>query len=123
MQDENLVKKIHKIMNGDINKNFSIAQDGMLTLKGRICVPDVDNLRKSIMEEAHCSTYAMHLGSTKMYRTIKENYCWSSMKRNIAEFVSRCLVCQQVKAEHQKPSGTIECKMTNLPPNRDSSAT
>ena len=46
-------------MNGDISGNFSIAQDGMLTLRGRICVPDVDDLRKSIMEEAHCSAYAM----------------------------------------------------------------
>ena len=61
-------------MNGDIGENFSISQDGMLTMKGRMCVPDVEDLRKLIMEEAHCSTYAMHSGSTKMYRTIKENY-------------------------------------------------
>ena len=43
-----------------------------------------------------------------MYRTIKENYWWSGMKRDVAEFVSRCLVCQQVKAEHQKPSKTLQ---------------
>ena len=43
-----------------------------------------------------------------MYRTIKENYWWSGMKRDIAEFVVRCLVCQQVKAEHKKPSGTLQ---------------
>ena len=30
------------------------------------------------------------------------------MKRDIVEFVSRCLVCQQVKAEHRKPSGTLQ---------------
>ena len=30
------------------------------------------------------------------------------MKRDIAEFVSRCLVCQQVKTEHQRPSGTLQ---------------
>ena len=80
----------------------------MLTLRGRICVPDVDDLRKLIMEEAHCSAYAMHSGITKMYRTIKENYWWSGMKRDVAEFVLRCLVCQQVKAEHQKPSETLQ---------------
>ena len=60
------------------------------------------------MEKAHCSMYAMHPGSTKMYHTIKENYWWLGMKKDIAEFVSRCLVCQQVKAEHQKPSGTLQ---------------
>ena len=62
-------------------------------MKEKMCVPNVDNLRKVIMEEAHCSAYAMHPGSTKMYRTIKKNYWWSGMKRDIAEFVSRCLVC------------------------------
>ena len=60
------------------------------------------------MEEAHCFSYAMHPRSTKMYRTIKENYWWSGMKRDIVEFVSRCLVCQQVKVEYQRPSGTLQ---------------
>ncbi|WRX14200.1 Reverse transcriptase domain - like 10 [Theobroma cacao] len=46
-------------------------------------------------------------GSTKMYRTIKESYWWSGMKRDIAEFVEKCITCQQIKAEHQKPSGVI----------------
>ena len=75
--------------------------------KGRVCVPDVENLRKLIMEEAHYSTYAMHLGSTKMYQTIKKNYWWFGMKKDVADFVSRCLVCQQVKVEHQKPLETL----------------
>ena len=77
-------------------------------MRGRVCVPDVGDLRKLIMEEAQCSTYAMHLGSTKIYHTIKENYWWLGMKRNIASFVARCLVCQQVNAEHQRPSRTLQ---------------
>ena len=69
-------------------------------MKGRVCVLNIDDLRKAIMEEAHCLAYAMHLNSTKMYRTIKENYWWLGMKRDIAKFVFKCLVCQQVKANH-----------------------
>ena len=30
------------------------------------------------------------------------------MKKKIASFVSRCLTCQQVKVEHQKPAGKIQ---------------
>ena len=77
-------------------------------MRGRACVSDVDNLRKLIMEEAHCFVYAMHLGSTKMYRTIKKSYWWSGMKRDVVEFVARYLVCQQVKAEHERPSRTLQ---------------
>ena len=73
----------------------------------RLCVPDVGDVRKEIMEEAHSSAYAMHPGSTKMYHTLKEHYWWKGMKRDIAEFVFRCLTCQQVKAEHQKPAGRV----------------
>ena len=95
-------------MSGEIGENFSISQDGMLTMKGRICVSDVEDLRKMIIEEAHYSTYAMHSGSTKMYRNIKESYWWSNMKRDVVKFISRCLVCQQVKAENQRPLGTLQ---------------
>ena len=100
MQDNDIVKKVHKIMNGKIGENFMITQDGMIVMKGGICMHNVDDLRKVIMEESHCSAYAMHPDSNKMYRTIKENYWWSNRKRDKAEFVSRCLVCQQMKAKH-----------------------
>ena len=70
MQDEELVKEVNKITNVEIGENFSISQDGMLTMKGRVCVPDIKNLRKLIMEEAHYSAYAMHPSSTKIYRTM-----------------------------------------------------
>ena len=59
-------------------------------MKGKVCVSNVDDLRKAIIDEAHCSAYAMHPGSTKIYRTIKENYWWSGMKRDIETFVSMC---------------------------------
>ena len=42
-------------------------------MKCRACVPDVEDLRRLIIEEAHCSE-KINPNSTKMYRTIKENY-------------------------------------------------
>ncbi|XP_049378042.1 uncharacterized protein LOC125842770 [Solanum stenotomum] len=50
----------------------------------------------------------MHPGGTKMYQAIKEHYWWNGMKRDIAEFISKCLVCQQVKARHQVPVGLLQ---------------
>ena len=76
-------------------------------MKGRVCVLDIDDLRRAIMKEARCSAYSMHPGSTKMYQTIKENYWWFGMKKDIVEFVSKCLMCQQVKVKHQKPTETL----------------
>ena len=30
------------------------------------------------------------------------------MKRHVGDFVRRCLMCQQIKAEHQKPTGLLQ---------------
>ena len=49
----------------------------------------------------------MHLVSIKMYKDLKTSYWWSEMKRDISEFVTKCMVCQKVKAEHQVPSGLL----------------
>ena len=63
----------------------------------RLCVPDVIELKKEIMEEAHSSAYAMHPWSTKMYMTLKDHYWWRGMKREIEEFVSKCSTYQQLR--------------------------
>ena len=47
-------------------------------------------------------------GSTKMYQDLKRNYWWPNMKRKIADWVSKCLTCQKVKTEHQRPSGLLQ---------------
>ena len=80
----------------------------MLYYKDRVCVPDDNDLRKAILEEAHSGSFAIHPGSTKMYQDLKMSFWWSGMKRDISEFVTKCLVCQRVKAEHQVPSGLLQ---------------
>ena len=50
----------------------------------------------------------MHPGSTKMYQDLKTSYWWSGMKGDVSEFVTKCMVCQKVKAEHQVPSGLLQ---------------
>ncbi|KAL7177744.1 hypothetical protein ACSBR2_031000 [Camellia fascicularis] len=43
-----------------------------------------------------------------MYRDLHGHFWWNGMKGDIAEFVAQCLVCQQVKVEHQKPAGKLK---------------
>ena len=79
-----------------------------MIVKGkRMCVLKYGELKKDIMEETHSSTYAMHLSSIKMYKTLKEHSWWNGMKKEIASFISRCLTYQQLKVEHQRPVGKI----------------
>ena len=87
---------------------FRIDDNDCLTFRGRLCVPRNSELISMILNEAHSSRMSVHPGSTKMYNDLKRQYWWHGMKRDISEFVSKCLICQQVKAEHQVPSGLLQ---------------
>ncbi|GKF54860.1 putative reverse transcriptase domain-containing protein, partial [Tanacetum coccineum] len=81
--------------------------DGTFVLNNRSWVPCFGDLRTLIMYESHKSKYSIHLGSDKMYQDLKQLYWWPNIKANIATYVSNCLTCSKVKAEHQKPSGLL----------------
>nr|GFC45197.1 retrotransposon protein, putative, Ty3-gypsy subclass [Tanacetum cinerariifolium] len=71
---------------------------------GMSWLPCYHNLRTVIMHESHKSKYSVHPGSDKMYQDMKKLYWWPNMKADIATYVSKCLTCAKVKAEHQRPS-------------------
>ncbi|KAA3487969.1 DNA/RNA polymerases superfamily protein [Gossypium australe] len=85
------------------DSEFRVSSDGCLMFHDRICVPKDDELIQKKLHEAHSGHLSVHPGSTKMYNDLKKFYWWLGMKRDISEFVIRCLICQQVKAEHQVP--------------------
>lgn len=68
-------------------------------------MPNVDDLRRNFFDEAYGSRYSIHFCSSKMYLDIDEVYWWKGLKKDIEEFVAKCLNCQQVKAEHQGREG------------------
>ncbi|WVZ70557.1 LOW QUALITY PROTEIN: hypothetical protein U9M48_019216 [Paspalum notatum var. saurae] len=88
--------------------HFREDEQGTVWYKNRICVPDVDSIKKLILSEAHDTAYSIHPGSTKMYHDLKEWFWWYGMKRAVAEYVAVCDTCQRVKAEHQRPAGLLQ---------------
>jgi len=85
-----------------------MASDGAMLFEGRVCIPNDSELKRLILKEAHKSSFSIHPGATKMYQDLMRDYWWPGMKTDIAEFVARCILCQQVKIEHQRPAGLLE---------------
>nr|GEZ75714.1 putative reverse transcriptase domain-containing protein [Tanacetum cinerariifolium] len=81
--------------------------DRTLCLNNRSWVPCFGDLKTLIIHESHKSKYSIHPGSDKMYQDLRQLYWSPNMKANIATYVSKCLTCSKVKAEHQKPSGLL----------------
>ncbi|GJW86734.1 putative reverse transcriptase domain-containing protein [Tanacetum coccineum] len=67
--------------------------DGTLCLNGRSWLPCYGDLRTVIMHES--------------YKDVKKLYWWPNMKADITTYVSKCLTCAKVKAEHQRQSGLL----------------
>nr|GEW97792.1 putative reverse transcriptase domain-containing protein [Tanacetum cinerariifolium] len=109
LKPENLsAEDVGGILRKDLPKEkLEPRAGGTLCLNNRSYVPCFGDLRTLIMHESHKSKYSIHSGSDKMYQDLKQLYWWPNMKANIATYVSKCLTCSKVKAEHQKPSGLL----------------
>ncbi|KAA3457187.1 DNA/RNA polymerases superfamily protein [Gossypium australe] len=106
IDDDLKEKRGHCGPNSD--SDFQIDAEGCLRFKNRIYVPKNPELIRAICDEAHSTKLSIHQCSTKMYNDLKQYYWWHGMKRDISDYVSECLVCQQVQAEHQVPSGLLQ---------------
>jgi hypothetical protein len=100
--NENLHQKTEKY------KCFRQDGKGILWFGSRLVVPKNKDLKKKILDEAHLSKFSMHPGSTKMYHDLKPSYWWTRMKREIAQYVSECDMCQRIKASHLKSAGALQ---------------
>jgi hypothetical protein len=99
LEDEKIQEIKHNIKE-EKSSGLTEGDQGVLWYKGRICVPNVNDLKDKILHEAHESTYSIHPGGNKMYHDLKTTYWWYGMKRDVAEYVSLCDTYQRVKAEH-----------------------
>ncbi|WVZ60757.1 hypothetical protein U9M48_010738 [Paspalum notatum var. saurae] len=102
------IKEIKELIKLDKAPGFRVDADGTVWHGDRICVPNIKSIRDLILKEAHETAYSIHPGSEKMYQDLKQKFWWYGMKREVAEYVALCDVCQRVKAEHQKPAGLLQ---------------
>ena len=66
---ENYVKlqqRVQLVING-YKTDYSIKDDGGLYYKSKLCVPNVQELKKKLMYESHNTVFTMHPGGNKMY--------------------------------------------------------
>ena len=89
-------------------KKVTLNSKGILRLQGRMCVPDIPELRRKVLDECHKSRLSIHPGVSKMYNDLKRTFWWKSLKRDISIYVSRCSTCQQVKSDQQKLAGLLQ---------------
>jgi len=93
-QADGKVNEIKERVNKGIEISFQMLSDGLIVMGRRIYLPEDKTLKDEVLREAHESRFVTHPRSKKMYKDLKEYYWWPNMKREIAEFVSNCGICQ-----------------------------
>jgi hypothetical protein len=89
LEDEK-IQETKRNIKEEKSPDFSEDDEGVLQYKGRICVPNIKELKDKILREAHKSAYSIHPRGNKMYHEIKASYWWYGMKRDVAEYVVLC---------------------------------
>ncbi|XP_057520821.1 uncharacterized protein LOC130801077 [Amaranthus tricolor] len=85
---------------------IEIVEHGAVTSMMRWCVPKYSDLCTRILREAHSSCFSIHPGTDKLYKDLRRTFWWHGMKKDVSNFVAKCLTCQKVKIDHRRPQGT-----------------
>jgi hypothetical protein len=85
-----------------------IKEDGLLMHKIRIYVPSSGEMRNLALKEMHDVPYARHLGYQKKIIAVRSQFFWLGMKKDVADYITQCMECQKVKANHRHPVGLLQ---------------
>jgi hypothetical protein len=85
-----------------------MLDEGMLTYINRLYITTCDDLTRFIMDEIHKRPYTGHPGYQKMITTTRKQLYWHILKKDIDDYLAKCLECQQVKVEHQHSVGLLQ---------------
>jgi hypothetical protein len=102
---------VEKLQQGNLQQeieDYKLDNYEILMYMGIIYVPNSNEFKNMILREMHNVPYARHPGYQKTIATVKRQYYWPGMKKVVVDFISRCLECQKVKAEHRHPAGLLQ---------------
>jgi hypothetical protein len=89
-------------------EGYQMLEEGLLTYKNRLYIPNCDDLKMFIMDELHKRPYTGHPVYQKMITTTRKQFYWTGLKKDIANYLDKCLECQQVKEEPQHLVGFLQ---------------
>ena len=87
---------------------FDTDEHHLFYLRGRLCIPDIPELKRKLMREHHEAPYASHPGVKRTLDTLARHYFWPRMGRDVQSYVLSCPTCQQNKYANTKPKGLLQ---------------
>jgi hypothetical protein len=109
--DQNYLKIKQTLQQGNFQQKFNyyeLSEDGILINKGKVDVPNSSEMKNVVLKEMHNVPYARHPGYQKTITTVRSQYFWPGMRKEVANYIARCIECQKVKTKHRNPTGLLQ---------------
>jgi len=74
--------------------DYCLTTYALIRFRDKIYVSDNSELKKVILREFHVKPYLDHPGYQNTFTVVKKFYYWPNLKKDVAEFVARCLDVQ-----------------------------
>ncbi|GJW78613.1 ty3-gypsy retrotransposon protein [Tanacetum coccineum] len=109
-----------------------LLRDGLVFIAGKLFIPPISNIREQLLTEYHSSFIGGHAGINATVKRLSSTFTWLGLKKDVAQFVKSCTVCQTIKHPNHKPYGLLQPLptpsqpwhdismdfITNLPPSK-----
>jgi transposase InsO family protein len=82
-------------------------QDGLLLYNSRLVVPNDDELKVKLTDEAHKQASTAHPGRLKTTKVLKSRYYWPGMDGYVSRYVRNCHTCRRAHAPKDLPPGLL----------------
>jgi hypothetical protein len=102
---------VEKLQQGNLQQKieeYKLDNDEIMKYRGIIYVPNSHELKNVILREMHNVPYVGHPCYQKTIAVAKSQYYWPGMKKEVVDFIAKCLECRKVKGEHRHPAGLIQ---------------
>jgi hypothetical protein len=95
----------NKARNGHLD--LTVDLEGLLFRKGLLVVPNVDNLRTQLITEAYTPISSAHPSPGKTIKMIRERYFWSTIRKDITQYIANCTACRAAHRPKDKTPGLL----------------
>lgn len=82
-------------------------KDGLVLFKGRLAIPEDNELKVKLVDEIHKQPSVAHPGKAKTKKLLKSRYYWLKMDDYIDRYVSNCHTCRRIHAPKDLPPGLL----------------
>ena len=82
--------------------------NGLLLFNDRLVVPEDDDLRVRLLQEAHDQVSTAHPGQSKTYRLVYDRYYWPNLRTDVRRYVSNCQTCRRSHVPRDRPPGLLQ---------------